>query len=122
MATQPSDLPEREQRLGEVVFACLQAAEQGQPLNLPEVLARHPELAGELREFFADQDQFQRLAAPLRKAAQAEQTLGRGPTLDVPGQDGPPPPGAGAALFGDYELLEEIGSGGNGVVYKARQV
>src|SRR5438105_2966058 len=121
MVSGSSDSPQREERLGEVVFACLKAVESGQPLDRQEVLDRHPDLAAELAEFFADEDRVKRLALPLRQAppAHAGETGvdGWAPALG----SGLLPAGTRVGELGDYELLEEMGQGGMGVVYKARQ-
>jgi tetratricopeptide (TPR) repeat protein/tRNA A-37 threonylcarbamoyl transferase component Bud32 len=71
MDTVPEDLSERDERLGAIVFACLEAIERGRPLDHREVLARHPEFADELAEFFAERAELLELAAPLREAALA---------------------------------------------------
>src|SRR4051812_28716572 len=88
MGTMADDLPDRDRRLGEIVFACIQSLERGAPLDLAVVQACHPEFAAELAEFFADQAQLQRMAAPLREAAHAvapEAAADQGPTLNYGG-------------------------------------
>src|SRR5262249_2860815 len=120
MSTQSADGAAREQRLDEVVTAYLKAVEAGQTPNRPELLARHPELAVELAEFFKAQDRVSRWVAPLRAVKPAVQAA-EGVT-GPPGAAVPPAPGRSVSYLGDYELLEEIARGGMGIVFKARQV
>jgi tRNA A-37 threonylcarbamoyl transferase component Bud32 len=124
MTHDPDSSSEREKRLNEVLAAYLEAVEAGRQPKQEEWLARYPDLAPELAEFFANQERLADLAAPLRAAAPAEGAPDpEAPTLplgDVAANG--PPLGTKVRYFGDYELLEEIARGGMGVVYKARQV
>ncbi|HJT77030.1 MAG TPA: protein kinase, partial [Gemmataceae bacterium] len=105
-AAEHSDVPDREERLGAVLVACLEAIDRGQFPGREEWLTRYPEFAAELNRFLDDQERVERCAAPLRAVAVAAA--------------GSRPAGSLRSL-GDYELLEEIGQGGMATVYRARQ-
>jgi tRNA A-37 threonylcarbamoyl transferase component Bud32 len=102
MSPSTTNLTAREERADAVIAAYCKAVEEGQPPDQTAFLASHPDVAPELKAFFADQARFHAVAQHLAPPA-------------------PPAVGTAVKYLGDYELLEIIAQGGMGVVYKARQ-
>src|SRR4051794_17789039 len=121
-AMTPSRPPDssRQGRLEQVLGEYMQCLDRGEAVDREQLLDRHPELADELRSYFAGSDEVERL----------RRQTGEGPPTDLlsRARTGPDSSEAGrsaegwARRVGDYELLELIGEGGMGVIYKARQL
>lgn len=100
MLQDQSDSDVQNANLESVLADYLAAEDTGCAPDPQQLLRDHPELSDELHAYFANRHAFDQLTGGLTSKGKSLSEL-LGP-------------------FGDYELLEQIASGGMGIVYKAR--
>ncbi len=95
---------EHQERVAEIVEACMVALEQGNAFEAERIVASHPEFAVPLRKCLAS------LRTLHEAVHSADDTLPSHPLLQV------------GTRLGDFVLGEMIGRGGMGIVYAAKQI
>jgi tetratricopeptide (TPR) repeat protein/tRNA A-37 threonylcarbamoyl transferase component Bud32 len=100
---------EQRERLTDALDRYLTALEHDAPLSQDAIIAEHPDLAEPLRAYFHSLEELHEMAAGFGGGSKTE-------THDEPDESG------AAKRIGDFELRREVGRGGMGVVYEARQI
>jgi urea transport system substrate-binding protein len=90
---------------------------QGKDVSVEQLCGDCPELADELRKHVANQV---KLSSQVHETLAEDLTAGSTPSAKLPAP--PFPSGSRYPNLPGYEILSELGRGGMGVVYKARQV
>ncbi len=108
---------DRDERLAAILDGLAAEQKAGRPPDLAAAAAAHPDLAAELNDLWAVA-QLARLARPPEHTAVHAPPE---PTNPAPDRVAPAEPAAPPRAFGDFEIISELGRGGMGVVYRARQ-
>jgi len=101
--------PEQRDRLTDILDRYLLALENDAPLSQEALLEKHPDLADALTAYFRSLEELHDMAAGFGGSPREEKPAAERET-DT------------AKRIGDFELIREIGRGGMGVVYEARQI